>query len=90
MANIQDLTASLKTLAHNGIVFNVEERFQLELAIQQLLNDSKPEDFDELMFWGKVSALNADYYIALGVCYANRYEFPEKKFYWCSSNDMCF
>jgi len=27
----------------------------------------------------------------MGICYENRYEFPEKKFYWCSStNGMVF
>jgi hypothetical protein len=32
-----------------------------------------------------VSGLNGDYYIALGLIYNDRYEFPEKKFFWCSS-----
>ena len=55
------------------------------------MNDAAPTDFDELLFWGKVSGKNADYYIALGICYADRYEFPEKKFYWCSSaNNLTF
>ena len=84
MCDIKDLTASLKTLSHNGVLFNVEERFQLELALQHLLNNSKAGDFDELLFWGKVSGINGDYYISQGICYSNRYEFPEKKFYWCS------
>jgi len=26
----------------------------------------------------------------MGVVYADRYEFPEKKFYWCASNDFAF
>ena len=60
------------------------------MAIQQLLNNSKPNDFEELLFWGKVSGINADYYIALGVCYTDRYEFAEKKFYWCYTDDMTF
>ena len=42
------------------------------------------------MFWGKVNGLNSDYYIALGISYSERYEFPEKKFYWCCSSDMTF
>jgi len=29
--------------------------------------------------------------VAVGICYNDRYEFPEKKFYWCSSgNNMTF
>lgn len=38
--DIADLTSSLKILHHNGISFNVEERFQLEIALQNLLNNS--------------------------------------------------
>lgn len=91
MADIKDLTASLEILQHNGVCFNTEERFQLHMALQQLLNNSVATDFDELLFWGRVSGKAADYYVAMGVCYQNRYEFPEKKFYWCSpANQMVF
>jgi len=83
--DIEDLTASLSVLTHNGTCFNIEERFQLEVALQELLNNAGATDFDELLFWGRISGLKADYYIAMGVCYKDRYEFPEKKFYWCSS-----
>lgn len=35
--------------------------------------------------------MKSDYYVAVGICYNDRYEFPEKKFYWCSStNNMTF
>lgn len=89
--DIQDLTASLSVLHHNGVAFSIEERFQLEIALQQLLNEATETDFDELLFWGRVSGVKADYYVAMGVCYNDRFEFPEKKFYWCSpSNDMTF
>ena len=55
------------------------------------MNAAGPSDFDELLFWGRISGVKADYYIAMGVCYNNRFEFPEKKFYWCSqSNNMIF
>ena len=61
------------------------------MAMQQLLNSSQPSDFEELLFWGRVSAAKGDYYIALGICYRERYEFPEKKFFWCSkANNMTF
>ena len=66
-------------------------RFQLEIALQQLLNEATETDFDELLFWGRVSGVKADYYVAMGICYNDRFEFPEKKFYWYSqSNDMTF
>lgn len=84
--DIQDLTTALSVLHHNGTAFNVEERFQIEVALQNLLNNSAATDFDELLFWGRVSAVKGgDYYIAMGVCYKDHYEFPDKKFYWCSS-----
>ena len=68
------------------IIFFVLYRFQLEVALQNLLNNSAATDFDELLFWGRVSAVKGgDYYIAMGVCYKDHYEFPDKKFYWCSS-----
>lgn len=60
----------------------------MEVALQELLNSVAPTDFDELLFWGRVTGLKADYYIAMGVCYKDRYEFPEKKFYWCSSTNQ--
>lgn len=31
---------------------------------------------DELLFWGKVTGINADYYIALAVTFTGMYEFP--------------
>lgn len=40
---------------------------------------------DEVLFWGKVTGLNADYYIALAVTFQGMYEFPQKQFYWTLS-----
>lgn len=35
--------------------------------------------------------MKSDYYVAVGICYNDRYEFPEKKFYWCNqANNMTF
>lgn len=34
--------------------------------------------------------INKDYYIALGLCYNNYYEFPFKKFYWATSSNFVF
>jgi len=58
---------------------------QLDLALQQLLNDSAVSDFEELLFWGRVSGNNGDYFIAIGLTFNEQFEFPSKKFYWCSS-----
>jgi len=55
------------------------------------LNSSKQSDFDELLFWGRIDGVKSDYYVAVGICYNDRYEFPEKKFYWCNqANNMTF
>lgn len=52
--DILDLDESLKVLTHNGQYFNIEERMQLSLGLQALLNDSEETDFEELLFWGKI------------------------------------
>ena len=67
-------------------------RFQLELALQQLLNSQGAEPcFEELLLWGRVAGETGNYYIAIGIYYGGRYEFPEKKFFWCcKSNGMVF
>lgn len=54
------------------------------------MNDAKPEDFEEILFWGRVSGITKDYYIAMGVTYTKQYEFPTKTFYFASSSDMVF
>jgi radial spoke head protein 9 len=68
---------------------NYLSRIQVELALQQALAN-QIFNIQDLMFWGKITGLNADYYIAIDVIYAERYEFPEKIFYWASSNDFKF
>jgi len=42
------------------------------------------------MFWGRIEGTEADYYICMGVTYTDKYEFPEKRFYWASSNSFSF
>jgi radial spoke head protein 9 len=42
------------------------------------------------LFWGKLSGLNGDYYIALGLVFTGRYEFAEKRFYYATSSDITF
>jgi len=55
-----------------------------------LLNCSGKHDFEELLFWGRIEGLKQDYYICLGITYSDKYEFPEKRFYWASSVDFKF
>ena len=65
-------------------------RLRLNLGLQALLNQSSDSDFEEMMFWGRISGLSADYYIAMGVTYSQQYEFPTKTFFFANSNDMVF
>ena len=60
------------------------------MGLQALLNEASADDFEELLFWGRVSGTNADYYVAMGVTYKHQYEFPTKTFYFASSNDFVF
>lgn len=36
------------------------------------------------------TGINADYFIAVGVTYQEMFEFPQKKFFFCLSNDYIF
>ena len=60
------------------------------MALQQLLNEVQDTDFEELLFWGRISGAKADYYIAMGVTFKHQFEFPTKTFYYASSNDFIF
>lgn len=45
---------------------------------------------DELVFWGKITGLKNDYYIAMGLRFVKHYEFPAKVFYWALGTDFEF
>lgn len=47
-------------------------------------------DADEVLFWGKINGINADYFIAVAVTFTNTYEFPQKAFYWTLSTTPDF
>ena len=68
----------------------IADRLRLNLGLQALLNQASETDFEELLFWGRISGLTADYYIAMGVTYSQQYEFPTKTFFFANSNDMIF
>lgn len=69
---------------------NTEEKFQLEIGMRELLNRSSKDDFEELRFWGRVQGTLKDYFIAIGITYKDKYEFPTKRFYYATSNDFEF
>jgi hypothetical protein len=60
---------------------------QVEMALNELRGQINA---DELLFWGKVTGINADYYIALAVTFTGMYEFPQKTFYWTISTTKDF
>lgn len=87
MVEACNLLDHLKYLSQNGITLNMEEKLQLDLALQKLDNDL---DFEELAFWGKISGVQNDYFIAYGTNYMGRKEFPCRQFYWCTSSNWTF
>lgn len=60
---------------------------QLEMALCQLRTTVKA---DELLFWGKITGLTQDYYIAMAVTFKGMYEFPLKQFYYTRTNTPSF
>ncbi len=88
--DILDFDAGLSRLAHNGFCLNVEEKFQLEMGLKMLLDNSTKDDFEELLFWGRIQGLTKDYYIATGLTYSGKYEFPKKRFFYATSNNFEF
>ena len=85
--DILDFSEEIKNFRHNGITLNLDERMQLEGALNTL--QTKNDD-EELTFWGKINGIKNDYYIAMAIQYRDMYEFPVKKFYWALSSDFTF
>ena len=85
--DILDLSEEIKNLRHNGVTLNLDERMQIEMALNALQASSEA---DELTFWGKVEGVKADYYIAMALTFRNMYEFPVKTFYWALSGEFIF
>jgi radial spoke head protein 9 len=71
----------------NGVCLNIEERYKLEIALNNLLIDTKP---NEMWFWGKILGVDKDYYIALAIYFRDQPLFPKKKFYFCSNSNFIF
>ena len=85
--DILDFSEEIKNFRHNGLTLNLDERMQLEGALNTL--QSKNED-EELTFWGKITGIKNDYYVAMAISYRGKYEFPVKKFYWALSSEFTF
>jgi radial spoke head protein 9 len=57
----------------------------LEIGFNKLHEETQAE---ELNFWGKILGLERDYYIAQTINFTDKYQIPEKKFYWAISNNI--
>jgi radial spoke head protein 9 len=82
---IEELLKYVSTF--NGVCLNIEERYKLEIALNNLHIDIKSE---EMWFWGKIIGVEKDYYIALAIYFKEHQLFPKKKFYFCSSSNFIF
>ncbi len=60
---------------------------QLELALTALTNQV---NCDEVLFWGKITGQKEDYYIAMCIWFKEKYEFPDKQFYWATTKAFKF
>ena len=87
--DILDFSEEIKNFRHNGVTLNLDERMQIEMALNTL-QASEGFESEELVFWGKIEGIKADYYIAMGLTFRNMYEFPVKTFYWALSSEFVF
>ena len=84
----EDLESNLKYISKfNGMSLNIEERFKLEIALNNLHLNIKS---DEMLFWGKIIGIEKDYYVAVAIYYKEYHLFPKKKFFFCNSANYFF
>jgi len=69
-------------LTSSGQCLSVEEKAGLEIAMVQRAND---EQFSSMYFWGKIQGTTDDYLIAYGLLPS--YDYPQKKFFFCTSSN---
>ncbi|KAL4462089.1 hypothetical protein ABPG74_000934 [Tetrahymena malaccensis] len=85
--DIYRLSSDLKYVNQIGVTLNVDEKLKLELSLLQI---TETEKFDNILFWGKINGVKFDYYIAVGLHFKGKFEFPTKKFYWAKSDTFVF
>lgn len=57
-------------------------RLKLDVGLRKLADPTK---FDEVCFWGRIRGAQKNYYIALALKF-DAYEFPLKKFFYCTDD----
>ncbi|EGR29932.1 radial spoke head protein, putative [Ichthyophthirius multifiliis] len=85
--DIYRLSTDIKFMNQIGMTLSVEERMKLELSILKI---NENENFDQILFWGKIQGVKADYFVALALQYKGKFEFPSKKFYFAKSDTFDF
>ena len=85
--DILDFSEEIKNFRHNGTTLNLDERMQIEMALNTLQARIETE---ELVFWGKIEGIKNDYFLAMGLQFRNMYEFPVKTFFWALSGEFIF
>ena len=83
-----DLEGNLKYISKfNGVSLNIEERFKLEIALNNLHMNIKS---DEMWLWGKIIGIEKDYYVAVAIFFKEYNLIPKKKFFFCNSSNYFF
>lgn len=85
--DVLDFSEEIKNFKYNGVTLNLDERMQLDMALNSL---HTRQECEEVCFWGKITGLKNDYYIAMGLRFKDMYEFPVKTFFWALSSDFIF
>ena len=85
--DISDFGTEQKYLSSVGLTLSIDERVNLELAILKLYEQ---EDFDEVKFWGKITGVTKDYYVAIAVNFEGHQGFPHKRMFWCNEQTWLF
>jgi len=95
------LNENIRYLSDAGsVTLNVAERMQLELSLEQLKNAIS---FQHLYLWGKLNGKSfsranwfsvtgqvCDYFVAVGMNCNGHSKFPERRFFWCTSETFTF
>jgi len=83
----QKLNEDLGQLWPTGATLSLDEKMNLELSLLKLHEN---EDFEEVLLWGRIRGVMRDYYIAQTLNYKGHYEFPHKRFFWCTETNWSF
>ena len=84
---LSNLSTDLPLLWPSGMTLSLEEKMNIELS---LLKIYEHEDFEEVLFWGKIRGIMKDYYIAMALNYKSFKEYPSKRFFWCTNQNWSF